>query len=99
LVGERYAIGNAVAQMTRQIGMVAGFALGGVIVVALGSRTALVIDAATFVNSALLLRLWVKRRAVAESSSRENPRSARLANGRESCSATSVFVPLCSSAG
>jgi predicted MFS family arabinose efflux permease len=41
LSGERYVLGTAVTQITFQIGMVSGFALGGLVVAGLGVRAAL----------------------------------------------------------
>jgi MFS family permease len=40
LTGERYVLGIAITQTTLQVGMVAGFALGGLVVAGLGVRTA-----------------------------------------------------------
>jgi MFS family permease len=65
LTGERYVLGTTITQITFQVGTVLGFALGGVVVAALGTRTALVADAVTFGISALLLSLWVHRRPAA----------------------------------
>ena len=65
LPGERYVLGLAVTQTTIQVGMAAGFALGGVIVAVLGVRTALLVDAATFAISAGLARVWVRHRPAA----------------------------------
>ena len=65
LPGERYVLGVAVTQTTLQVGMVSGFALGGVVVALLGVRTALLVDAATFAASAVLVRLWVRQRPAA----------------------------------
>jgi MFS family permease len=67
LTGEKYVLGTAVTQMTFQIGMVTGFAFGGVVMAALGARPALLADAVTFAASALLLTLWVRRRPAAAS--------------------------------
>lgn len=67
LTGDRYVLGIAVTQTTLQVGMVAGFALGGLMVAGLGVRTALLVDAATFAASALLVRLWVSQRPAAAS--------------------------------
>lgn len=67
LTGDRYVLGIAVTQTTLQIGMVAGFALGGLVVAGLGVRTALLVDAATFAASALLVRAWVRQRPAAAS--------------------------------
>jgi MFS family permease len=65
LTGERYVLGTAVTQTTIQTAMVAGFALGGLVVAFLGVRPALVIDAATFAASALLTRAYVRARPAA----------------------------------
>jgi MFS family permease len=67
LTGERYVLGVAVTQTTLQVGMVAGFALGGLMVEALGVRVALLADAATFAASAVLVRFWVRARPAAAS--------------------------------
>jgi MFS family permease len=55
LPGDRYALGLAVSQITRQVGIVGGFVAGGVVVADVGVRGALVADAATFAFSALVL--------------------------------------------
>jgi len=68
LTGDRYVLGVAVTQTTLQVGMVAGFAVGGLVVAGLGVRTALLADAATFAVSALLVRFWVHRRPAASRS-------------------------------
>src|SRR5260370_17532576 len=65
LKGERYVVGTAVTQPTLQVGMVSGFALGGIVVAGLGVRAALLADAATFAASAVLVRLWVQQRPAA----------------------------------
>jgi MFS family permease len=62
LTGDRYVLATAVTQTTFQIGMVSGFALGGVVVALLGVRTALLADAATFGASAILVWFWVSAR-------------------------------------
>jgi MFS family permease len=65
LTGEKYVLGTAVTQLTFQSGTVAGYALGGVVVAGLGPRDALLVDAATFAASALLLRFGVRPRPAA----------------------------------
>ncbi|MGE5132795.1 MAG: MFS transporter [Gemmatimonadota bacterium] len=65
LTGPRYALGTAVTQITLQTGIVAGFALGGVVVAAVGARFALLADAATFAASAVLLAAGVRKRPAA----------------------------------
>jgi MFS family permease len=80
LPGERYVLGIAVTQTTIQIGIAAGFALGGVVVAVTGVRTALVVDAATFAASALLIRVWVRNRpAAAQPATSGRSRPSQLA--------------------
>jgi MFS family permease len=59
---DRYVLGQAVTLTTLQFAQVVGFAAGGVLVGFFGVRTSLLIDAATFVASALITRLWVRAR-------------------------------------
>ena len=63
--GPKYALATAVTQITLQSGIVAGFALGGVVVATVGARSALLADAATFAASAVLLAAGVRRRPAA----------------------------------
>jgi MFS family permease len=62
LNGEAYVLGVAVTRLTNQLGYVAGFAVGGTVVAFSGTKTALLIDCATFVASALLVRFGVRSR-------------------------------------
>ena len=57
LTGDRYVLGTAVTLTTFQFAQVLGFAAGGVAVGFLGIRWSLVIDAATFAVSALIVRV------------------------------------------
>lgn len=59
LPGQLYERGLAVRQITNQTAQVVGFATGGLLVAALSPSTALLIDAATFVLSAIVLRFGV----------------------------------------
>jgi MFS family permease len=59
--GPQYVLGRAVMRMVSQGAQVFGFAVGGVLLIAVGSRGALALDAASFVVSAVLLRLGVRR--------------------------------------
>lgn len=61
LPGEKYVVGTAVTLVTNQFAQVVGFAVGGAAVALLGTRTALVIDAATFAASALIVAVWVRQ--------------------------------------
>jgi MFS family permease len=62
LAGDRYVIGTAVTLTTYQLAQVVGFAVGGAIVGLFGARPALLVDAATFAVSALLVQSRVQRR-------------------------------------
>ena len=62
LAGDRYVIGTAVTLTTYQLAQVVGFAVGGAVVGFFGARPALLVDAATFAVSALLVQLRVQRR-------------------------------------
>jgi len=63
LAGDRYVVGTAVTLTTYQFAQVLGFAAGGTLVGFFGTRTCLVIDAATFAGSAIIVRAWVRPRA------------------------------------
>lgn len=62
LTGDLYVLGVAVSQTALQVGMVAGFALGGIVVAVLHASGALALDAATFAGSAVLVRFGVRGR-------------------------------------
>jgi hypothetical protein len=65
LTGDLYVLGVAVSQTALQAGMVAGFALGGIVVAVLHAGGALSLDAVTFAVSALLVQFGVRRRPAA----------------------------------
>jgi hypothetical protein len=65
LDGDLYVLGTAVTLTTLQFAQVLGFAAGGAVVAFFGVRPSLLIDAATFVLSALITRIWVRRRSAA----------------------------------
>jgi MFS family permease len=83
LDGDRYVLGTAVTLTTIQFAQVLGFALGGVVVAFVGARAALLADAATFLLSAGIVRLWVRARP----SARLAPLPGDLANGAERATA------------
>jgi MFS family permease len=62
LDGDSYVVGTAITLTTNQLAQVIGFAAGGAIDGFLGTGRALVIDAATFAASALIVRVWVRAR-------------------------------------
>jgi predicted MFS family arabinose efflux permease len=82
LSGDRYVMGTAVALTTYQFAQILGFAVGGTVVGFFGTRTSLVIDAATFAGSALIVGAWVRARpASAASTHRESSRLAGIFAG------------------
>jgi len=67
LEGELYESGLAVRQITSQSAQLVGFAAGGVLVAAVSPSLALVLDAATFVVSAVVVRIGLTDRPRATS--------------------------------
>jgi MFS family permease len=65
LPGDRYAVGLSVGNAVHQSAQLAGFLLGGALVVAISSNGALAVDAVSFALSALLLRRGLARRPAA----------------------------------
>jgi MFS family permease len=74
LTGDRYVMGTAVALTTIQFAQVLGFAVGGAVVGFFGVHASLLVDAATFIVSALIIRVWVRARPGARGAA---PRRAR----------------------
>jgi MFS family permease len=64
LEGDRFVVSSGLRTITNQTAQLAGFALGGVAVAAIGSRAALAVDAATFAVSAALIARAVQHRPV-----------------------------------
>ncbi|MDQ6850877.1 MAG: MFS transporter [Actinomycetota bacterium] len=62
LDAEGYAIGTGLRMATVQGAQLLGFAVGGIAVASIGSRTALAVDAGSFLLSALMINLRVQRR-------------------------------------
>lgn len=65
LTGDRYVVGTAITLTTLQFAQVLGFAVGGAVVGFFGVRTSLLLDAATFILSAMITRVWVRARPAA----------------------------------
>jgi MFS family permease len=59
---DKYVMGTAITLTTNQFAQVIGFVAGGTITGFLGTRTSLVLDAATFAVSAVIVRVWVRFR-------------------------------------
>jgi len=62
LTVEDYPTGLGLRTATGQAAQIAGFAIGGIAIAAIGARGALALDAATFLISAALIRLGVRTR-------------------------------------
>lgn len=62
LPGDEYVLGKAANDMVVQLSQVLGFAGGGVLVAGAGPSTALLVDAATFAVSAVLLGIGLRAR-------------------------------------
>ena len=77
LQGELYALGTAVIQTTFLAGQVLGAVGGGLAVAFVGVRPALMIDAVTFVISALFIGLGIRSRPAASRSDAAEPEAAR----------------------
>ncbi|WP_370942433.1 MFS transporter [Amycolatopsis sp. cg5] len=65
LSGDKYVLGQSIRQMTGQTGQLAGFALGGAVIAAIGPGKGLAVDAVTFAVSALVIRFGVRSRPAA----------------------------------
>jgi len=73
LTAREYALGIGLRAATGQAAQVAGFAVGGIAVAALGARGALALDTATFLISAMIIRLGVHSRPAAAKSKNAHP--------------------------
>jgi hypothetical protein len=62
LGGEAFALGRSLLRMVAQTSQVWGFAFGGLLLAALSPRPLLLVDAASFLASAVLLRLGTRER-------------------------------------
>ena len=78
LSGDRYVTGTAVTVTTYQFALVLGFVAGGTLVAFVGTRTSLVLDAATFAASALIIRTWIRARPAA--AAERHHESSRMAS-------------------
>ena len=79
LEGEKYVMGTAVTLTTYQFAQVLGFAAGGAVTGFFGTRWSLIIDAATFAASALIVRAWVRSRPAPPAAAGGHHEPARLA--------------------
>ena len=79
LAGESYVLGTAVTLTTYQFAQVLGFAAGGAVTGLFGMRWSLIIDAATFAASALIVRAWVRPRPAPAAAAAGHHEPSRLA--------------------
>jgi MFS family permease len=79
LEGEKYVMGTAVTLTTYQFAQVLGFAGGGAVAGFFGTRPSLIIDAATFLASALIVRAWVRSRSAPVAIARQDDKASGLA--------------------
>lgn len=73
LEGDRFVVGMGIRSMTGQSAQVLGFAGGGALLLVVDPRIALVVDAGTFVVSALVVRLGVQARPAAVAAKARTP--------------------------
>jgi Major Facilitator Superfamily len=78
LDGEMYVTGTAVTLTTFQFAQAIGFAVGGTIIGFFGTRASLVIDAATFLASAFIVRAWVRSRPAPVTAARRDGKPSRM---------------------
>jgi len=77
LAGDRYVVGTAITLTTLQFAQALGFVAGGAVVAFFGVRTSLLVDAGTFILSALIIRIWVRARPAAKAVAHPEPRERR----------------------
>src|SRR5262245_2225958 len=70
LTGDRYVVGTAIPLTTLQFAQVLGFLAAGLVVSSFGVTASLVADAATYIVSAAISRLWVHARPAARARAR-----------------------------
>jgi hypothetical protein len=77
LAGDRYVVGTAITLTTLQLAQALGFVAGGAVVALFGVRTSLLVDAGTFIVSALIIRIWVRPRPAVRAVSHLEPMGHR----------------------
>jgi hypothetical protein len=70
-------VGTAITLTTLQFAQALGFVAGGAVVGVFGVRTSLLVDAGTFIVSALIIRIWVRARPAARAVSHPEPKGHR----------------------
>jgi predicted MFS family arabinose efflux permease len=83
LEGDRFVVGQGIVNITYQLAQLAGYVTGGVIVKFTGTSVSLLVDALTFLVSAILVRLGLRDRPVPESASLGGQRQTTMRSLRE----------------
>ncbi len=78
LEGEEFVAGTALRTVTNQAAQLVGFAGGGVVVALIGAHGTLLLDAVTFVVSAVVLALYLGHHPVVGAATRRDPRTRHL---------------------
>ena len=78
LTPDRFRAASGVRMITSQTAQVAGFAIGGVVVTVIGPRAALIINAATFGLSALIVAVTLGSRTKLREPAHQHPADAEL---------------------
>ncbi len=81
LPDDRYVLASAVSSITREAGQLLGFAAGGALVLAVHPQGALVLDAGTFLLSALFLTVGVRPRSAPVSGGKVRPPLRHVSRG------------------
>jgi predicted MFS family arabinose efflux permease len=94
VLGDAFPLGTAVTMTTYQAAQVAGFVAGGAVVGFFGARVALWVDAGTFLASAAIVSLGVRRRPAPASRVPPADREGLLATVRFVFGQRAVRVPM-----
>ena len=95
VLGDAFPLGTAITMTTYQAAQVAGFVAGGAVVGLFGARTALLVDAATFLASAVIVAVGVRgRQAPAAGRTADRNGEGPLATARFLLGQRAVRVPL-----
>jgi MFS family permease len=95
LAGDRYVMGVAVTITTYQFALVIGFAAGGAIIGFFGTHLSLIIDAATYAVSALIIQAWVRSRPAPAPGSNDSSRLAGvIASARFVFASPALLMPM-----
>jgi len=94
LEGDRFVVGMGIRSMTIQTAQLVGFAGGGALLLTLDPRLALIVDAATFVLSALFVRFGVHARPAAVNGEQRKSFFATIGTGSRIAFASSALRTL-----